>query len=357
MNMRQTRNISLAIRSVAVVLACAALLSEIRPAQAVTRISNVCTIDGQMPLTVRGLGFVVGLNGTGDPDQTGPTARAFAAFLKLSNNPLLDVNELSNLGGVAAVEITATIPRTGISRGQQLDCQVSALFGAKSLQGGHLISSPVELAGVADDTVIGLASGRLIVEDLTSPTTARIPFGLVMEQTVDMNILRKRNQIRLLLNRQYAGYDMAREIERAINTRFYLEANNVNIARAASAVAVDVTIPEQYDNHIEFLGLLTEITLKEAATAARVVVNASQGTIIVTGDVEISPAIIAHKNLNVEITNPFVELRNQNGEQTPQQLADLVNGLNQLKVPTNDIIGILRELHFSGRLHAEFIER
>jgi flagellar P-ring protein precursor FlgI len=90
---------------------------------------------------------------------------------------------------------------------------------------------------------------------------------------------------------------------------------------------------------------------------ARIVVNARQGTIIVTGDVEISPAIIAHQNLNVEIADPFVEVRNQDGRQTPQQLADLVSALNQLKVPTADIIGILRELHSSGRLHAEFIER
>lgn len=346
-----------AIRSVAVLLAVVASVVDLRTAHAVTRIGNVCTIDGQMPLTVRGLGFVVGLNGTGDPDGTGPTARAFAAFLKLSNNPLLDVKELSNLGGVAAVEITAKIPRAGISRGQQLDCKVSALFGAKSLEGGHLISSPVELAGIADDTVVGLASGRLIIEDLVNPTTARVPFGLVMEQTIDMNILRKPNQIRLLLNRQYAGYDMAREVERAINTRFYLEAQNVNIARAVSPVSIDVNIPEQYDNHVEFLGLITEITLKNAGTAARVVVNANQGTIIVTGEVEISSAVIAHKNLNVEIANPFVEVRNQDGQQSPQQLADLVNALNQLKVPTDDIIGILRELHHSGRLHAEFIER
>lgn len=345
------------IRTAALLLVIMALTVEVRPAQAVTRIANVCTIDGQMPLTIRGMGFVVGLNGTGDPDETGPTARAFAAFLKLSNNPLLDAKELSNLGGVAAVEITATIPRTGISRGQQLDCKVSALFGAKSLEGGHLISSPLELAGIGDDTVVGLASGRLIVEDLVNPTTARVPFGLVMEQTIDMNILRKPNQIRLLLNRQYAGYEMAREVERAINTRFELEANNTNIARAASAVAVDVIIPQQYDNPVEFLGLLTEITLKDAGSAARVVVNSNQGTIVVTGEVEISPAIIAHDNLNVEIADPFVEVRNQDAAQSPQQLADLVNALNQLKVPTNDMIGILRELHYSGRLHAEFIER
>lgn len=354
MNLRLIFQNRFAIRGTALLLAVAALLIDSVPAQAVTRVSNVCTIDGQMPLTVRGLGFVVGLNDTGDPDQSAPTLRAFAAFLKLSNNPILDAKDLSNLGGVAAVEVTATIPRNGISRGQRLDCHVSALFGAESLKGGRLISSPLELASIADDTVVGLASGSLIVEDLDNPTTARIPFGLVMEQTVDMNILRKPNQIRLLLNREYAGFDMAREVERAVNTRFYLEANNTNIARAVSAVAIDVTIPQQYDNYVEFIGLLTEIAVKETGTTARVVVNAKQGTVIVTGDVEISPAIITHKNLNVEITSPFVEVSNQ---ETPQQLADLVNALNELKVPTNDVIGILRELHYSGRLHAEFIER
>lgn len=354
MTVRQIPHNRFVIQNAALLLAAVTLLIDLSSAHAVTRVGNVCTIDGQMPLTVRGLGLVVGLNGTGDPDQTAPTIRAFAAFLKLSNNPILDTADLNNLGGVAAVEITATIPRTGISRGQKLDCQVSALFGAKSLEGGRLITSPLELASIADDTVVGLASGTLIVEDIANPTTARIPSGLVMEQTVDMNILRKPNQIRLLLNRQYAGFDMAREIERAVNTRFYLEANNVDIARAVSAVAVDVTIPEQYNNHVEFLGLLTEVTVKEADTAARVVVNSRQGTVIVSGNVEISPAIITHKNLNVEITSPFVEVTNQ---EAPQQLADLVSALNQLKVPTNDVIGILRELHYSGRLHAEFIER
>ncbi|MFT5325864.1 MAG: flagellar P-ring protein precursor FlgI [Planctomycetaceae bacterium] len=345
------------IRSGALLLAVAAILSEIRLAQAVKRIGNVCTIAGQMPLTIRGHGFVVGLNGTGDPDQSGPTARAFASILKLSNNPVIDINELTDLGSVAVVEITATIPRTGISGGQSLDCTVSAMFGAKSLEGGRLISAPLGHVGRADNTVVGLASGQLIVEDLVNPTTARITSGLVMEETINMNILTKPNQIRLLLNHQYVSHAMAREVERAINTRFFLESNNTNIARAASGVAVDVIIPPQYDNHVEFLGLLTEISLKDASRSARVVVNVKQGTIIVTGEVELSPVIITHRNLNVEIANPFVEVRNLDGEQPPQQLADLVNALNQLKVPTDDIIGILRELHSSGQLHADFIER
>jgi flagellar P-ring protein precursor FlgI len=34
-----------------------------------------------------------------------------------------------------------------------------------------------------------------------------------------------------------------------------------------------------------------------------------------------------------------------------------VNSLNQLRVPAADIIAIIRELHASGKLHAELIER
>jgi flagellar P-ring protein precursor FlgI len=357
MNTRHFTDNKFAIRSAALLFAIAALMVELRPAQAFRRIGTVCTIAGQKTLTIHGQGIVFGLNGTGDPDKTASTARAFAAYLKQSNDPVIDINELTDLGSVAVVKITATIPRTGISDGQSLDCTVSAMFGAKSLEGGSLIPAPLGRVGSPDDTVVGLASGPLIIEDLANPTTARITLGLVMEQTIEMKILTKPNQIRLLLNPPYAGFEMAREVERAINTRFFLEANNTNIARAASNVAVDVIIPQQYDNHVEFLGLLTGISLKDASRSARVVVNVKQGTIIVTGEVELSPVIITHRNLNVEIANPFVEVRNLDGEQPPQQLADLVNALNQLKVPTDDIIGILRELYSSGQLHADFIER
>ena len=53
----------------------------------------------------------------------------------------------------------------------------------------------------------------------------------------------------------------------------------------------------------------------------------------------------------------FVSLLDQQTRQSPQQLRHLFVELNQLQVPTLDMIAILRELHRSGKLHAAYEER
>jgi flagellar P-ring protein precursor FlgI len=52
----------------------------------------------------------------------------------------------------------------------------------------------------------------------------------------------------------------------------------------------------------------------------------------------------------------FVPLVDREESQSPQRLDDLVKALNQLRVPTSDIIQILRELNRSGKLHAVYVE-
>lgn len=349
--------LTLVRQSLFVSVIAATLCVSSRSAEAVTKVLNICTIDGQTELTLRGMGLVVGLNGTGDPDGNAATLRPFAAYLKLSNNPIVSQKELKKLSSVAVVEVTARVPRTGISRGQQLDCKVSTLFGAKSLEGGRLIVTPLELAGIADDTLMGLADGTLIVKDTKNPTTARVADGLVMDQTIDMNILRTPNQIRLLIGKQYAGYRMARELSRAINTRFEVENFGKDIAVPKSAGAVDVVIPKQYENPVDFIALLMDIVVNEAGTVPRVIINSKTGSVVVTGNVTIAPVAITHRSLNVEVVDPFVELSGNDGRQPQQQLTDLLTALNQLKVPSDDIISILRDLNASGHMHAELIER
>jgi len=329
-----------------------------RPALAVTRIQTLCTIEGQTELTLRGLGLVVGLPGTGDPRDSTATIRAYAAYLRQSSNPILKLDEIRNVSQIALVEVSARIPKSGINRGERIDLRVSAIGGAKSLKGGMLIQTALQLSGIADETAICLASGPVQLDDPSVLTQGLVPTGGIMMQAVDVNIVRADRSVRLQIDRSHAGYTMAREIERAVNQRFYVETRNQSIARAVSPVAVDVEIPEQYENPVEFVALLMEISVKDAGNPARVVVNARQGTVIVTGSVEISPVVVAHKNLSVDIAEPFVEVRDSSASrQSPQQLTDLITALNQLKVPTDDIISILRELHASGHLHAEFIEQ
>ena len=45
----------------------------------------------------------------------------------------------------------------------------------------------------------------------------------------------------------------------------------------------------------------------------------------------------------------------QNRQAAPQYLDELVKALNQLKVPDEDVIEIIKDLHRSGKLHAVLI--
>src|SRR5690606_30626883 len=103
--------------------------------------------------------------------------------------------------------------------------------------------------------------------------------------------------------------------------------------------------------------LLTDIDPSLIPTGSKVVINARTKTIIVSGDVEISPVIIMHEGLTITtITPPQVGtperplVAEQNSVAIdPQQrggarLADLLQAFNQLKVPADDRIAILREL-------------
>src|SRR5688572_18412525 len=105
----------LARLAVAVAIACACAI----PAEARPRLENLCTIQGQHEVRLTGIGLVTGLAGTGDGAKNLPTIRALRAALTRMNQPVLDV-DLKNADSVAMVMIEATIPRTGLRRGQKI---------------------------------------------------------------------------------------------------------------------------------------------------------------------------------------------------------------------------------------------
>ena len=87
-----------------------------------------------------------------------------------------------------------------------------------------------------------------------------------------------------------------------------------------------------------------------------------------TGDVEISPSVVTYKGLTIMTTLPDVPPTPDNPQIIekdfvpihPQRkggakLADLVDGLNQLRVPAPDRITIVEQLYRTGKLHATVI--
>ncbi len=337
------------------------------PAQARVRLENICTIYGQREVKLTGVGLVVGLNGTGDGGRNLPAMRALAATLKLMNSPVMAIDELRDANNVAIVMIEATIPKTGLRRGQKIDCYVSSMMGCKSLRGGRLLAAPLESVDISNDVVFGLASGPVYIEDATVPTSAKIPSGVDLQRNVISEFIDKDrgHLVTLLLDEAHSSFHAAREVARVVNDEFSFEARNKKIAKATGPGVIEVYVPEQYyDSPVEFVAHVLEVGIDNPHTEARVVVNSKLGTVIVTGEVEISPVIISQKNLTVEvgagdfgggdINSPFVPLvDNQNGQAT-QQLKSLVEALNELRVPAEDKINIIRELHRTGKLHAQF---
>jgi flagellar P-ring protein precursor FlgI len=226
--------------------------------------------------------------------------------------------------------------------------------------------------GKVDETnAPALASGPIYIEGADVLTTGKIPNGvLVMNNFMAEFVeVRKDNQyfVTLLLEDAHSTFHSASEVARVINAEFSFEARTNELAKAISPGVIEVQVPDQYvSDPVRFLSLLLSVGIDNPHTEARVVVNVKSETIVVTGEVEISPVVISHKNLTVQVGNQapfdnapearFVPLVDREESQSPQRLDDLVKALNQLRVPTSDIIQILRELNRSGKLHAVYVE-
>jgi len=150
------------------------------------------------------------------------------------------------------------------------------------------------------------------------------------------------------------------------------------IARALDAKTIEVTIPEAYRQQATtFISRIQRLDLILPYSRARVEINEKSGTIVITGNVEISPAVVSHKQLLVTTEAPAapassaaataaattaayvpeqgyffgIDPRHEGGV----QLRDLETALNVLKVPVEDRIAIIKLLAKAGRIHAEVV--
>jgi len=358
----------------AAILTGSLLLTIAEQTHAQVRLESICTVHGHKETRLTGMGLVVGLNGTGDGGEAGPTIRALAAAMRAMHAPVLDPRELRDANNVAIVLIDATIPKTGLHQGQRLDCYVSSYLGAKSLRGGRLLVTPLQSADMRSEALVGTCSGALVIEDTAAPTKARIPSGVILEtdlfrrseylsRIVDTSS--GEPKIRLLLNESHSSFITARMITELINDAFEFESFDQQHASPVSPSIIDVTIPKTWQSTpVEFIAEVMDLKINSPHSLSRVQVNSKTGVVIVSGDVELSPVLINHPNLQINIgPNPvifdgaqFRSLSDEQSVRTTSRLDQLVKALNELGVPRDAMIEVLRELSRSGKLHAIYEE-
>src|ERR1700733_9032491 len=168
------------------------------------RIKDIATIEGIRDNQLVGYGIVVGLQGTGDSQQTGFSTQTLASMLlRMGVSVPATGIRVQNL---AAVFVSATLPPFA-RPGAKIDVTASSAGDANSLEGGVLLMTP--LYG-ADGKIYAQAQGPLVVggysvsvngntKQFNHPTTARVPLGALVERGIPV-LLAGAESISLMLN-------------------------------------------------------------------------------------------------------------------------------------------------------------
>ena len=349
------------------------------------RLKDLTSVAGIRSNQLIGYGLVVGLAGTGDGNTKliQQSMKSMVSQLGLST----DAGSL-NGKNAASVMITAELPPF-IKPGQNIDITVSTLGAAKSLRGGTLLMTPLK---GADGETYAIAQGNLVVGGfgveggdgssliVNIPTVGRIPRGATVEKFVEMPFLEKPF---LILNLHQGDFSTATKVAEAINEIFGPE-----VSVPIDSTSVRVRAPMEPSQKVAFMSLLENIELEPARPSAKVVINARSGTIVIGGDVRVTPAAVTHGSLTVKVkedvnvtagTQIVGALGNQIGGggeavQNPDtemevnesmaqafifdpgvKLSSIVDAMNAVGATAADLVAILEALREAGALRAELV--
>ena len=350
------------------------------------RLKDMTSIAGVRSNQLVGYGLVVGLPGTGDGSSTLTlqSMQALISQLGMNTSSILDLNGKNS----AAVIVTAELPAFS-KPGQRIDVTVSTLGQSKSLRGGTLLMTP--LLG-ADGETYAVAQGNLLVGGLgvegndgsslivNIPTVGRVPGGGTVERLIETTFLETDN---LVLNLHQGDFSVTNQVAEAINDIF-----GDGVAVPLDARSVRVRAPLDPSQKVSFVSMLENIEIEPERTAAKVVINARTGTIVIGGDVRVTPAAVTHGSLTVRVdedknvtqannvavtdgvavTAAGAAVETANTEITVEEeparafifdpgvdLSTIVEAINGVGASPADLVAILEALREAGSLRAELV--
>jgi flagellar P-ring protein precursor FlgI len=353
-----------------VFIACLALFPTTAPGGSVR---DFVRIRGQGESVVQGVGLVLGLNGTGDGGKEMATIRPLAELLRRNEMPIASLEELANAKSAALVMVTCVIPREGAKVDDTFDARVSVINSASSLKGGELYIAPLTEPRPGG-AVYAFAQGSIVIEDEALPTTAIVPRGVRMIRPVQTTPPVE-GAFDLIIDAWYAGWTSAQYISSQINDTYHLDTNpsSERIARVLDDRTIRVVVPpEERETYAAFISdvMQTIVDPRQFGLPAMVIANTRTGSIVVTGDVQLSPTVITHNDLVVTTTLPrpiptpeqplvttdrWAPVRTAASEKEMARLDDLLAAFKQLAVDPRKQIQILRDLHRAGSLHARLV--
>ena len=339
------------------------------------QLKDITTIEGVRDNPLVGFGVVVGLNRTGDSQQTVFSTQTLVNLLQRMGVQV--PAGAVRVNNIAAVFVTATLPPFA-RPGMKIDVTVSSAGDAKSLSGGLLLMTPLK---ASDGNVYAVAQGPLTLGGYSAggsgntkvvnhPTVGRVPDGAIIERDTAVNLATMTSLSLLLHDSDFAA---ARDISAAINKEM-----GKDVARAVDSRRVDIIgITATVGAVPELMARIGNLAIS-VHPAAKVVVNERTGTVVMGGAVTLGACSILHGNLAIEITTHFevsqptplsaggqtivVPQTQVQASETPAQLIqlkegasveDLVHGLQTMGATARDIVSILQAIQAANALEAD----
>jgi flagellar P-ring protein precursor FlgI len=360
-------------------LLCALAVTSGAPAAHADHLRDLCDVVGARDNQLVGYGVVTGLNGTGDDVSVPFAKQSLESLLRRLGVQIPD--QQVRLRNVAAVIVTTTIPAF-VRSGGRLDVTVSSMGNARSLTGGVLVQTALH---GADRRTYAVAQGPLIVGGFSasgssgssmqsnSTSTARVPNGALVEREIPMS---PNQNGKLVLALRAPDFATASRVAEVLTKDL-----GTGSARALDGGAIEVKPPSSYkDRWVELIAHVGELDV-DPVENARVVINERTGTIVVGGEVRLSPVAIAQGGITItvheqkDVSQPgafstqgktaVVNNSDVAAEEKPSNglayvegattLADVAKALSMLGVSPRDLASILQALKAAGALRAEVV--
>jgi flagellar P-ring protein precursor FlgI len=290
---------SFALCAAAVVLAPAARAVDTNRE---VQVRDITTIQGVRDNPLVGYGLVVGLHGTGDTQQTIFTVQTLANAMQKMG--VLISPSTVVVKNVAAVFITAALPPFA-RPGAKLDVTIGSVGDARSLEGGVLLMSALH---GPDGQVYAEAQGPLVLggysagsganrKEVNSVNTATIPDGAIIERDTAVDLSGFKTVSLLLHN---PDFSTATDIANAVNGEF-----GKPVATALDSRRVDINVADASAQSVPLLIARVQGLMLKVHSPARIVINERTGTIVMGGNVKLSPVSVIHGSLSIQVVTTY----------------------------------------------------
>ena len=241
-------------------------------------IGGEATIIGNEATLVSGIGFVVGLNGTGGLTIPEQYAAHLEREMSLNGVSIANDNGRSPISGrsprallqdpnTAAVIVQAAIP-PGAQAGEKFDLYVRAI-NATSLEGGKLWSTEMRIGppssfGNPQARIIAAAKGPIFLNPFAEPGGSFDGITRDVGRVLNGGTVTFPTEIQIVLDNP--SHQRARLITSAINSAFPMRPGDREpTARGKDESLVLVRVPAKFrDRHNDFINLLSHITIDQS---------------------------------------------------------------------------------------------